>query len=450
MDIIKVEPVIERRVRNFPFGNRLTEFPWDGRYNTVIEAAYEEMFAVWYEDEIVGGMHLRIEREPELVFFELDKRYRSRGIGRTALEILFERLMLQKFKFLTIQTGRPQIYTGMGFDFRIIDRGHIRVALYEPNLKQYELPGKNTQGTLIYSEKYLVHDYPNHPESGSRIEHAISRFQKDGILEKLHILAPRPALRDEICSVHTFEMFEYVEKCALKGERVAKDIPTGPDSYDLACLSAGGAVLAGEIIASKNPVFVLCRPPGHHANRQQSRGFCFFNNMAILAVALQKKGYNPMIIDWDVHHGNGTQEILYDRPIMYVSLHQKYLYPFSGSAEETGQGYGTGYTRNFPMRVGVEDEEYLDIFSNTSAIASEVKPDILLISAGQDGHVKDPLAGMRLSTNAYYEMGRRVGKIAREHCEGRLILILEGGYHLIAGASSLSQAVKGILETIRK
>jgi acetoin utilization deacetylase AcuC-like enzyme len=451
MDIIRLDPLIERRVSHFPFKNELKEFPWQSCYDRLRHADCEEMLAVVYEDNTVGAMHLKIGRDPELVFFEIDPAWRRRGIGRSALEMLFERLMLQKFKTLIVQTGLPEIYTGMGFDVRKIDRGHISIDLFQPYLAS-SLPsslGADKQGVLIYSKRYLVHDYPHHPENGSRVEHIISCLHKDGLLEKLHIRPPRLALRDELRLAHTQEMIERVEKASRDGIPISRDTPTGPDTYDLACLSVGGALLAGEMVTAASPVIVLCRPPGHHAGLDRSQGFCFFNNMAILALALHKQGHRPMIIDWDAHHGNGTQEILYDKPIMYVSLHQRHLYPFSGSEEETGEGEGRGWTRNFPLRIAVEDEEYLSVFKKTEEAAREAEPDVLLISAGQDGHEKDPLTGMSLSTKAYYELGRRVGNIAREHCQGRLILLLEGGYNLHFAALSLSQAVKGILETVR-
>jgi acetoin utilization deacetylase AcuC-like enzyme len=202
--------------------------------------------------------------------------------------------------------------------------------------------------------------------------------------------------------------------------------------------------MAGEIIDQYRQVFVLDRPPGHHASRNKAGGFCFFNNMAALALSMSKRGYTPLIIDWDVHHGNGTQELLYDSPIMYTSFHQKYLYPNTGSEDETGEGQGKGYTRNFPLPIGMQDKEYLEVFNQVRGIAEDVKPDILLISAGQDAHYLDRLSGLRLSSEAYHQMGCIAGEIARQHCDGRVILVMEGGYHLEANAESLAFAIKGI------
>ncbi|WYD80468.1 MAG: GNAT family N-acetyltransferase [Candidatus Electrothrix gigas] len=452
MDIIRLESLVERCVAHFPFKNELTEFPWQSCYDRLRQADREEMFTIIYENQAVGAMYLKIGRDPELVFFEIDPAWRGRGIGRAALELLFEHLMLQKFKTLIVQTGLPEIYTGLGFDIRKIDRGHISIDLFEPYPASYHSLASDTndkQGILIYSKRYLVHDHPQHPENGSRVEHIISCLHQQKVLEKLQVRPPRLALNDELRLAHTQEMIRRVEKASCEGFSVARDTPTGPDSYDLACLSVGGALLAGEIVTDASPVIVLCRPPGHHAGVDKSQGFCFFNNIAILALTLYERGHKPMIIDWDAHHGNGTQEILYDKPIMYTSLHQRYLYPFSGSEEETGEGEGLGWTRNFPLGIAVEDKQYLRVFSEVEDVANEIEPDILLISAGQDGHEKDPLTGMSLSTAAYYELGRRVGGIARKHCQGRLILLLEGGYNLHFAALSLAQAVKGILETIR-
>jgi acetoin utilization deacetylase AcuC-like enzyme len=257
---------------------------------------------------------------------------------------------------------------------------------------------------------------------------------------------PRVATEDEILKIHTKELLDQVKKCSKEGKPVTRDTPAGPETFEIAALSLGGALMAGDLVEKHHQVFVLCRPPGHHATRDRAGGFCFFNNMAALGISLWEKGYRPMIIDWDVHHGNGTQDILYELPIMYVSFHQKYLYPHSGSADETGAGDGLNYTKNFPLPIGMKDKEYLEVFGNVRSIAEELKPDIILISAGQDAHHLDRLSGLRLSSEAYREMGRIVGETAQTHCEGRIILLLEGGYHLEANAEALSFAIMGIRE----
>ena len=442
MDVVRLEPIIETRISRFPFENSLKEFPWKARYASLKEAHREELYAIMLGDEPVGAMFVKLGSTPELVFFEVMRHYRGKGIGQAALDILFERLKEMRCVNLIVQTGRPEIYTKMGYEFKKIDQGHIKVDIYEPRLEA--LVNAEARSVFIYSERYLIHDFPNHPENGSRVGNTINRIHKENLLNGANFVAPRLATEEEICLVHTKEMMENVRRCAEEGRNVAKDTPTGPDSYNLARLSLGGALMAGDLVEKGRHIFVFCRPPGHHAGSDRSSGFCFFNNMAALAVSLHKKGYSPMIIDWDVHHGNGTQEILYEMPIMYVSLHQRYLYPNTGSEDETGEGKGKGYTRNIPLGIGVRDDQYLEVFRETYDIAREMKPDILLISAGQDGHHLDPLSGMRLSSGAYYEMGRMVGEIAAEHCEGRLILLLEGGYHLEANAEALTLAIKGI------
>ncbi len=443
-DGITLETVVTSRVNAWPFDSLdLREFPWMARYKSLSERYTQEMLSIHCDGEPVGAMLLQYEEIPELIFFEVSEFWRGRGVGQAALDILFERLREANYTELIVQTGRPEVYTRMGYQFRHIDQGHISINLFSSR------PAHGYDPTLpvcfIYSPKYLLHDYPNHPEHDGRVAFTLTRITKEGLLKNANIISPRLATEDEVLTIHSPELLEHVKQCSLENRRVSPDTPTGPESYNAALLSLGGAILAGELIEKHSLVFVLCRPPGHHAGRDKAGGFCFFNNMAGLAVSLREKGYRPMVVDWDVHHGNGTQEILYELPIMYVSFHQRYLYPNTGSEEELGHGEGLGYTCNFPMPIGADDDIYLEAFRSIHSIADEYKPDVLLISAGQDGHHRDKLSGMRLSSQAFHEMGRIAGQVARQHCEGRLILLLEGGYDLEANSDSLARAIKGIL-----
>ncbi|MFC1833108.1 GNAT family N-acetyltransferase [Thermodesulfobacteriota bacterium] len=437
--------MVTRQIRDFPMaGSDLQEFPWMARFDSLKSAYKREMYAITLDGELIGAMFLDFETHPELVFFEICPRWRGRGMGQAALEILFDMLRKQNSDRLVVQTGRPEIYRGMGFKFEEIDQGHIVIWL--DSTRPEQSVNAQADACFIYSPRYLDHDDPLHPEHDGRVAYTMTRLRKERLLRGASLMPPRKATEEEILSVHTPELLERVKVCSQKSEKVANDTPTGPESFPDACLSLGGALMAAELIEKHSQIFVLCRPPGHHAFSDHAGGFCFFNNMAALALSLWKSGYNPLIIDWDVHHGNGTQEILYELPIMYVSFHQKYLYPHSGREDETGSGRGAGYTRNFPLPIGMKDAEYLEIFQQIHSIAKEIKPDVVLVSAGQDGHYKDRHSGLRLSSEAYHEMGRTVGEAAAQHCNGRIILLLEGGYHLDANAESLALAIKGIRE----
>lgn len=403
------------------------------------------MYAIRVEDEAVGAMLLQLDGEPELIFLEVEPRWRSKGIGHASLEILFEQLRSKSYETLVVQTGRPEIYAGMGFKFTVVDQGHIEIDLSCPRAEAIVDPDASV--SFVYSAKYLIYDYPDHPEHDGRVEYTMTKLKKEGLLRGANVFAPRLATEDEILEVHSRELMEQIRNCSQESRPLSRDTPAAPDTFSLARLSLGGALMAGVLIEDHRQVFVLCRPPGHHATRDQAGGFCFFNNMAALAVSLWKRGYRPMIIDWDAHHGNGTQELLYSLPIMYVSLHQKYLYPHTGSESETGEGKGKNCTRNFPLPIGMQDEEYLKVFAQVRQIAKDFIPDVLLISAGQDAHYLDRLSGLKLTSAAYREMGRMVGELAHQYSEGRVILLLEGGYHLQANAESLAYAITGIKET---
>jgi acetoin utilization deacetylase AcuC-like enzyme/GNAT superfamily N-acetyltransferase len=445
MKPVSLEPIVSVTVERSPFEQvDLSEFPWQARYNSLKNAYKREIFSIVVEDTVVGAMLVQYDEKPELVFFEVEPRWRGKGVGQAALEILFDKLRRRYFDRLIVQTGRPEIYSGMGFRFTLIDQGHIEMDINADRTEIIAAP--DASSSFIYSSKYLVYDYPDHPENDGRVAYMMTRLKKDGLLRGANMFPPRAATEEEILKIHTKELTDRIRTCSQESKPVTRDTPTGPDTFELASLSLGGALMAGELVERHHKVFVLCRPPGHHATRDRAGGFCFFNNMAALAISLWDKGYRPMIVDWDVHHGNGTQEILYKLPIMYVSFHQKYLYPHTGLVEEIGEGDGLNYTKNFPLPIGMKDQEYLEVFGNVRRIADDLRPDIILVSAGQDAHHLDRLSGLRLSSEAFREMGRTVGDVANKHCDGRLILLLEGGYHLEANAEALSFAIMGIRE----
>jgi acetoin utilization deacetylase AcuC-like enzyme len=225
------------------------------------------------------------------------------------------------------------------------------------------------------------------------------------------------------------------------------DTVVSPASYDVACCAAGGvieavkAVMAGEARA----VFALVRPPGHHASRGRASGFCLFNNVAVgAAYALKRLGVpRLLILDWDVHHGNGTQDICEREPgIFFISLHEFPLYPGTGLATEKG----AGNIANIPLPAGCGDAEYWHCMDEiVKPLARRFKPELLMVSAGFDGHRADPLASMQLTTRGYAEMAGRTMRLAQELCRGRLVLALEGGYNLPALAGSVKAVFDALL-----
>ncbi len=442
--IVELVPILTaQRNGDYPFGKiRLMEFPWEPYYNKLSKEYTKDLYAIKVKDEIIGGILVNYEdpEMPELLFFEIDPSHRGHGYGKGALDLLIDMLKQRGYKKLFVQTGRPQIYERLGYKFEKVAQRGLIIDLYDP----YPTTIKKAPMTIVYSEKYLIHDNPYNPEKSERIAYTLNYLRIKGILHKLNLIPPRSATEEELLQVHSRELIEKVRKASETQTPLGRNNFVSKETYEVAKLAFGGALLAGEMVEELKKIFVLARPPGHHATRNEAKGFCFFNNMAGLAMSLYKRGYRPMIIDWDAHHGDGTQEILYDKPIMYISLHQRNLYPNTGSEDEIGIGEGEGYTRNFPLPPLIEDKEYLEVFKNVYDIAEEYKPDIILISAGQDAHREEKVTGLMLSSQAFYEMARMVNEISEKYAKGRLILLLEGGYNLEALAESNYQIIKAI------
>ena len=294
---------------------------------------------------------------------------------------------------------------------------------------------------LCYTPRFLDH-HPGagHPESPQRLQKALEALQTQPWFKDLRQVAPRPAEEEWLRRAHSGAYLERVRRSCNAGLPFldTPDVGLCPDSYAVALLAAGaGLQLADALIDGEiNNGFALLRPPGHHAERSTALGFCLFNNMVLLARYLQKRhGLDKvLILDWDVHHGNGTQHAFEEDPsVCYISLHQYPFYPGTGAAGEKGLGRGSGATLNCPMAAGAQDSDYEKAFQEQVLPAIDgFRPEMILISAGFDAHYKDPLAQVALNTSCYAWMTRRVLEAAGQHAGGRVLSLLEGGYHLHA------------------
>ena len=296
----------------------------------------------------------------------------------------------------------------------------------------------------VYHPVYLKHDTGQHVEVAARLEAITSYLEESGLKSELTPIEPRPASIDEIALVHQRNYIKEIEEEAASGGGwLDADTVMSADSYQAALYAAGGVIRAVEAVMGGEVAnaFALVRPPGHHATSGQAMGFCLFNNIAIAAeYALKKyKLERILIIDFDVHHGNGTQGTFYDNPrVMYVSTHEYPFYPGTGDINETGSGEGRGTNLNVPLPAGCGDGEYLAVFEQVIAPAARrFNPRLILVSTGYDGHWADPLAMMQVSVGGFARMAGIIKELSDELCGGRLALTLEGGYNLEALAASV-------------
>ena len=304
---------------------------------------------------------------------------------------------------------------------------------------------------LIYHPDYLLHDPGgNHPESPDRLRAIMRRLEETGWLSRLAVTRPappRPDLVKWIDRVHHPSHRARLERLSPRSgpARIDADTVLSPDSYRVSLLAVEGMLEAADAVMAgrMSRAFCAVRPPGHHAESGRAMGFCLLNNAAIAARYLRERHglQRVMIVDWDVHHGNGTQEIFEEDPtVFYFSVHQYPLYPGTGRADERGTGKGEGTTLNCPMSAGKGDEEYLSVFEKSLGPAVEAfRPEFFVISAGFDAHRDDPLANMRVTEEGFAEMTRRVKSWAERHAGGRVISCLEGGYNLEALAGSVER-----------
>ena len=307
---------------------------------------------------------------------------------------------------------------------------------------------------IVTSPDYLKHDFPDHPENAQRLRAIESALDSPalGLREFLRPLDPTPATREQIAAAHHPAYIDALERVMDQAPGYIDAAPTYivPESFDIACLAAGGALRAVDAVCAgeARAAFALVRPPGHHAVPGQAMGFCLFNNIAIAARHAQRQHgrQRVLIVDFDVHHGNGTQDILYADPsILFISTHQEGIYPGTGAITETGAAAGAGYNVNLPLPAGAGDEAFARLSAEViGPLVDRFRPNLILVSAGFDAHWLDPLASLQLTLTGYAQLTKRLDELAGRHCDGQIVFVLEGGYHLAA----LSGGVTTVLRTL--
>jgi len=304
---------------------------------------------------------------------------------------------------------------------------------------------------IILDEIFLEHRNPiGHPERPERIAALIDGLA--GYPGPVSRFEPRPIEEKWLLAVHSAEYVNRIRATqGLPQRDLDPDTHTSPRSFEVACLAAGSAVRLLELIREGRieAGFSLARPPGHHATRTRAMGFCLFNNPAAAAEwAIQERMAGRVaILDFDVHHGNGTQEIFWTRSdVLYISSHQFPHYPGTGAFSEVGAGAGHGFTVNFPVPSGRDDAFFVRLYQDLAVpILEQFKPELILVSAGYDTHLNDPLAGMRMTVDGFGAIGSVLASVARRVCRGRLLFLLEGGYDLKALTEGVQATIDGVL-----
>lgn len=304
--------------------------------------------------------------------------------------------------------------------------------------------------TLITSDRFADHlTPPGHPERVERAEVMqviAAEFRQGGG----DVLEPTPATDEQILRVHDADYLTQLRETSGRAVALDPDTFTSPETFTVARLASGAAVMAVDRVLDGpegSRALALVRPPGHHAERGRAMGFCFFNNIAVAAAHARARGLARVaIVDYDVHHGNGTQHAFDDDPsVLFISSHQFPYYPGTGAAEEVGSGAGEGFTVNLPLEAGATDADYELVYSRIAfPVLEQFRPELILVSAGFDAYVDDPLGGMRVSAGQFERLTRGIGAMADRVCQGRVVAISEGGYELQGLAACFRAAIRGL------
>ncbi len=309
---------------------------------------------------------------------------------------------------------------------------------------------------LIDDPRFLEHDTGYHMETYRRLEVIRAALERDDALwGQLQHLEPRVASEEDILRCHSKELFDFIGRASSEGhDRLDPDTAISPESFDVARLAVGAGLLAvDQVVAGESDnVFAAIRPPGHHARPEAAMGFCLFNNAAITArYAQARHGMERVLIaDWDVHHGNGTQEMFYSDPdVFYFSTHQYPYYPGTGRATDAGAGAGEGATLNVPLRSNTAAMVHREAFSSALRhIEERFHPDLIVISAGFDSRIEDPLGQLMLDDSDFAEMTKELMGMAERHCSNRIIALLEGGYNLDNLGGAVHAHVQALTGTV--
>ncbi len=309
---------------------------------------------------------------------------------------------------------------------------------------------------LVTDPRYLDHDTANslHPEIPARLEGILKRLESSPLAPYLKKITPRKAEMNRVLAVHDEDYLSSFEGTCISGREFFghPDNRLGYDSYEIALLAAGGCLSGIDIIENGESELVFCcvRPPGHHAETAQALGFCFLNNVAI-AARYWKDVYGKeriLIIDWDAHHGNGIQEVFeHDPDVFYISIHEHptFSFPGTGYSNETGTGAGEGATLNIPLPPGSGDEAILNALKGRAGEAvKKFRPEAIIVAAGFDAHVMDDMSGLAYTTKLYGYLGTFMAFWAERYCKGKVLSILEGGYHLEALPASVEAYLAGL------